>query len=146
MEYPNCRKLWTEEEEATLVLLAKADTELLSVCEELGRTPMGVILRLRQLSGLERPYPKDMIPPEFRDSRLSDKEKHKEHGRRWSDMDDERLQKDFQNGKTIIELAKDLNRSQTAVLDRIEHLYPTLAHQKVLYKRAKMLLGMKRLN
>lgn len=143
-KYPNNKKYWINSEEETLTRLAKANTELNAICDELGRSPMAVILRLRQLSGLELPYPKDMIPPEFSDDALTTREKHCEHGMRWSQVDNERLQGEFHKGKTVIELAKELNRHPHAV---IVHLYEINKKPKdlnALYLRSKELLGRKR--
>lgn len=142
--YPNSNKLWSKADEDLLISLAKANTGINNVCNELGRSPMAVILKLRQLSGLELPYPKDMIPPEFSDETLTTKEKYTEHGTRWSQMDNVRLQKDFYNGKTVIELAKVLNRHPHAVIVQIFKLNQKPTELTALYNRAKELLGKKR--
>lgn len=143
-KYANNNKLWSKTEEDALVCLAKANVNIIDVSNELGRSPMAVILRLRQLSGLELPYPKDMIPLEFSDETLTTREKHIEHGMRWSALDNERLLKDFYNGKTVVELAKDLNRHPHAVIAQIYKLSQRPTELAGLYNRAKELLGKKR--
>lgn len=143
-KYPNNKKYWSKTDEESLISLAKANTGIDAVCNEIGRSPMAVILKLRQLSGLEKPYPKEMIPPEFSDEALTTRERHVEHGTRWSQMDNERLLKDFYNGKTVLELAKDLNRHPHAIIVQIFKLNQKPANLAALYNRAKELLGKKR--
>lgn len=113
MNYPNKDKFWTPAEEARLMEMTRERRTLEEVTGELGRTPMGVILRLRQLSGEEVSYGTKPLPDE----------NPKEAWQRWSQLDTERLIRDFMRyHHHIFQIAKTLNRSPAAIIYRLYHV------------------------
>jgi len=137
---------WTLQEEERLKSLALADMPLQRIAEELDRTPMAVILHMRQLSGLERDEAAGQPSDDYFDQSLTLQEVYPERMHPWSAMDSQRLSDEFYNGASVYQLAKMFHRSVLAIIQHIRKLNPTLADQQKLFDRAKLLLGKKKVN
>jgi hypothetical protein len=138
------QRRWTKEEEQTLIALAKGGSNVFEIAEKLNRTAMAVVIRTRQLTGLE-PHDADRsLPEDYYDQTKTYSQIYKERGKPWTEEDDTLLKTRFFNGSTIEQLSKQFNRSRTAILMRLETLHKRPADMNALFDRAKLLLGKKR--
>lgn len=138
-------EIWNEADLARLKELAKQNTPVNRVANELQRSILNVILKLQELSGLRMPVVNNERREKLMDQSLTATDIYPNRGRTWSRMDDEKLYSDFISGKDIDDLCMELGRSKTALQMRLElHLRDTKKRDEA-YMKAKQLLGMKKL-
>ena len=137
-------KKWTAQDDATLKRMAIEGAPLHKIAEELGRTPMIVLLRTRLLSGLENPNSKRRMHDGYYDQTKTITQVATEFGRRWSKEDTEMLQKRFLEGWNIFQLAEYFNRTPNAVVMQLEKLNSRTEDMETLFNQARFFFGKKR--
>ena len=137
-------KKWTAQDDATLKRMAIEGAPLQKIAEELGRTPMIVLLRTRLLSGLENPNSKRRMHDGYYDQTKTITQVATEFGRRWSKEDTEMLQKRFLEGWNIFQLAEYFNRTPNAVVMQLEKLNSRTEDMETLFNQARFFFGKKR--
>ncbi len=138
-------RYWTKEEEETVKRMVLEGSSLFEIAQALNRSPMAVILRTRILSGLERPDVKHRMPEDYYDQRKTIVQVASNYGRTWTVADNAQLQKMFDNGKNIFEIADFFSRTPTAIIKQIEKINDTPEKKTVLFQKAKLLMGKKRI-
>ena len=137
-------KKWTAQDDATLKRMAIEGAPLQKIAEELGRTPMIVLLRTRLLSGLENPNSKRRMHDGYYDQTKTITQVATEFGRRWSKEDTEMLQKRFLEGWNIFQLTEYFNRTPNAVVMQLEKLNSRTEDMETLFNQARFFFGKKR--
>lgn len=137
-------RYWTSDEEETLKHMAREGESVFAIAKAIDRTPMAVILHARSISGLESPDAMHRMPEEYYDQTKTIFQVAVEHGRRWTKEENELLQKKFYDGSNIFQLADYFNRTPNAIISQIQKLNAKPSEMNVLFDRAKLLLGKKR--
>ena len=137
-------KKWTAQDDATLKRMAIEGAPLHKIAEELGRTPMIVLLRTRLLSGLENPNSKRRMHDGYYDQTKTITQVATEFGRRWSKEDGEMLQKRFLEGWNIFQLAEHFNRTPNAIVKQLGKLNSRTEDMEALFDQARFFFGKKR--
>lgn len=122
-------EFWSREEDAQLNELRMTDKSIYDVAKELKRTPMAILLRVRQLVGI------DSIEPTKESSLYN-------HHTRWTTSDNEYLINQFNVGRSINELAVHFDRSHKAIES---HLREILIDDKALDKTYQRIRKLRKL-
>ena len=115
-------RYWTEQEEQTVITMAKNGATVFEIANAINRTPIAVILRTRALSGLEKPDSKGRLPEDYFDQTKTIQQVFVNHGRYWTTEENTRLLKEFYNGANIFQLSDTFNHTPNAIIQQIKKL------------------------
>lgn len=133
----NIHKIWTPEEETLLKTLGKSDTPLREVCRQLKRTEMAIILHTRNIAGIENNSEKEVWHERIIDQTKTYSQLYQNRGSRWGAGDDANLKTKFSNGESIYQIANQMGKSPTAIIERLKLLYNTPAKMEQLWQENK---------
>ena len=115
--YARFNEPWTSDEEEELRALAAENVPRDVMAGQLQRTPNSIRMKLKSM-GLYEPKPA---------------------GRPWSEADDDALVNRFLEGATFASLAKDLGRSENAVVSRLvrlrDRVFPSACEKPAAYEK-----------
>ena len=104
----NAGRSWTKEEDQQLAALATSGASLERMCTLLQRCPRGIKNRLSKLG-----IPSSSVTNDAKPARL---------GTPWLSEEDDLLKRMFENGRTLAEMQRLLQRSERGIAYRLEHL------------------------
>jgi len=136
---------WTMEEEEKLKQMAIQGSSLFEIAQKLDRTPMAIILRTRKISGLEKEDKTILNSRNFNDQTKTIQELAPNRMRIWSEADKIHVQRMFDEGKSIREIAIFYDRTDKSIIMLLENMNKTADKKQLLFNKAKFLIGKKRL-
>ena len=135
---------WHEDQVATLKQMAKDGASLGEICKAFPNRKMeNIILMARHISALNNNKVSE------KNKALRDNQKNNftdiyaERGRKWTDMDDQRLMTMFFQLYSEDEISEQLSRSITAVQKRIMELHPSNSDKARLFEKIRPYIGLK---
>lgn len=135
---------WHEEQVATFKQMAKDGASLGEICKAFPNRKMeNIILMARHISALNSGKVSE------KNKALRDNQKNNftdiyaERGRKWTDMDDQRLMTMFFQLYSEDEISEQLQRSITAIQKRIMELHPSNSDKARLFERIRPYIGLK---
>ncbi len=135
---------WTKEEEEKLKQMAIEGSSLFEIAQNFKRTPMAIILRTRKISGLEKEDRTIMNSRIFSDQTKTIQELAPNRMRKWSDADKIHVQRMFDEGKSIREIANFYDRTDKSIIMLIENMNKSADKKQILFNKAKFLIGKKK--
>lgn len=135
---------WSKEETEKLKALAKSELSLHEVAKQLNKSKFAVLMRIRDISGLEVRDSKPISDNSVIIANESYEKLYKERMQRWSDDDNKRLKSKYANGENIYQLSRFFNRSPLGVL---MHLQDIITNQELneMFEFTRKLVGRTRI-
>lgn len=109
----NAGRIWTYDDEATLIMLFCQGEELDRIADELMRSDYAILLRLQEIKHVE------LLPSGLE---LDSYEELERHGKFWTGLEDKNLLALYRAQCSFVDIAEKLSRSPMAVFLRIRKL------------------------
>lgn len=120
-------EIWSKEDDAQLnYFMRLTDASIREVAEQMGRTPMAVLLRARKAAGID---------PSYED----DKGIAYKNLIRWQEYEDKYLIEQFNAGQSINALAKHFDRTPRAIIERLYKVLTDGSNLDKTYQRIRKL-------
>lgn len=134
---------WPKDQVDTLIQMAKSGASLGEICKAFPNRKMeNIILMARYKSALNNNKVSEKNKAMRDDQRNNFTDIYAERGRKWTDMDDQRLMTMFFQLYSEDEISEQLQRSITAIQKRIMELHPTNRDKARLFERIRPYIGL----